>query len=412
MKRRKSMPLIIKMGRIFEESADVLVLDQSCLPTDRTLYRKLFDILRRCIYRPFASGIIHNDASDPILQEFLFGEKKRIGMQMEEKKCRRYMVYKLHDKQFGADHLLTISSVRAIMRFVSAEGGLTYAEYGYIIRCIVFSILQFLEKLDIHSVKMPVFGLDTPFFSIEIKVLLTIEAVKAYLRLYGDPLHVTIVLSNNGLPEDLHIRCYNETDRLIKALEQIYPDKSYDPTASLKNTVKQLCNHGFDISEDYQSELGLMSEIQILEKRFQQEKQAEIKRTHITEEEYGRQFQLSMQEQYGFSDYKLANITKKSKYTFVKFRKGITQKYSKTTLLCIALAMELPLEDFCRYIWAAGEAFPCDDRDRMISSNIGFGMYDIDTIDEEIAYELGESQRLTKPDQETNTSQKNHKKSN
>ena len=134
--------------------------------------------------------------------------------------------------------------------------------------------------------------------------------------------------------------------------------------------------------------------------------------TGITEEEYGRQFMLAMQEQYEFSDYKLANITNKSKYTFVKFRKGITQKYSKITLLCIALAMELPLEDFCRYIWAGGEAFPCDDRDRLICSNIEFGMYDIDTIDEEIAYELGESQRLTKPDQETNTSQKNHKKSN
>lgn len=406
------MPLKIKMGRIFEESADVLVLDQSCLPTDKTLYRKLFDILRRFVYRPFASGIIHNDASDPIFQGLLFGENKRNDMQMEEKKCRRYTIYKLHDKRFGADHLLTISSVRAIMRFVSAEGGLTYAEYGYIIRCIVFSILQFLEKLGIHSVKMPVFGLDTPYFSIEIKTLLTIEAVKAYLQLYGNPLHVTIVLSDNGLPEDLHIRCYNETDRLIKALAQIYPDKSYDPTASLKNTVKQLCSHGFDISENYQKELGLISKIQMMEKRFQQEKKAAIMHKQITEAEYGRQLQLAMQEQYEFSEYALTKITGMSKNTFSKFRKGETQKHDKTTLLCIALAMELPLEDFCRYIWAAGEAFPCDERDDMICSNIGFGVYDIDTIDDDIIFELGESQRLTKLDQKTKIRKRKNEKNN
>ncbi len=419
------MPLKIQMGRIFEEPADVLVLDQFYYPTDNERKVKIRQLQKKCIYAPFATSYIKNTTDNPLFQDIHFEEDFALGLQSfanlfecewydicEEQKCHRCTALRTYDEQFGADYLLVVNSVRKLMQSVSAETRLTYAEYGHIIRCVIFSILQLLEKLSIHSVKMPVFCVDDLTFSLETKVILTIEAVKEYLRLHGDLLHVTIVLSNYGLPEDLYIRRYNETDGLIKALEQIYPDLSYDPAVSLKDTVKQLCSHGFDISESYQKELGLISEIQMMEKRFQQEKKAAIMHKQITEAEYGRQLQLAMQEQYEFSEYALTKITGMSKNTFSKFRKGETQKHDKTTLLCIALAMELPLEDFCRYIWAAGEAFPCDERDDMVCSNIGFGVYDIDTIDDDIIFELGESQRLTKLDQKTKIRKRKNAKNN
>ena len=223
----------------------------------------------------------------------------------------------------------------------------------------IISMLQFLQDHQIRSVAMPLLGMGEQGLPMELAQTITIQSVQEYMRNYDDRFRVTLVNSFQGLPQDM------ASDEEI-----FYGD--------IENQKQDAELHA--LYQDF-----LMNRKIFLNQNISE-----------TEESYGHYLQIAIMNQYIRSEYELVKATGLNKNTFAKFRKGETQKHSKDIQLRIAIGMELPLEEFCRYIWASGDTFPNDKRDHTILEFVRDGIYDRDAIDERVAGCAGSKSKLIK----------------
>ena len=239
---------------------------------------------------------------------------------------------------------------------------------------------------------MPPLGIEDNVLRSEFATIATVEFVKEYLDSYGDNFEVTIVVANDGIPEDFvrTLSGYDKTGQMIRGMNS--------NASNICEAITLLYESGYDISPTYVHDFELIAEKDLWYTRFLQERNAYLTEyKNSTEEDYGRKLQLDIQAKYGYSsNYALVQITGLNKNTFSKFIKAETKKHDKAILLRIALAMKLSLEDFCMYIWATGDAFPYDDRDYLILNYLYNDIYDIEQIDCAIEDCYGMKQRLTK----------------
>ncbi len=227
------------------------------------------------------------------------------------------------------------------------------------LRRSIISMFQFLQKHGIGSVAMPILGMGKNGFPLELAQNITIQSIQMYMQNYDGNFCVTLVNSFKGLPLDM---------------------------------VSDEDNFQGDIENREQD-----AEIQALYQDFLMNRKIFLSQNiKESEESYGRSLQLLICKKYIHSEYELVNITKLNKNTIAKFRKGKTQKHRKAVQLRLALGMKLPLDDFCRYLWASGDNFPNDDRDTIILGFIRDGIYDVESIEKRIESCLGCKSKLIK----------------
>lgn len=134
------MPLEIKMGQIFEESAEVLVLDTFYSPTDNERKAKIRQLRQKA---PYAASYINNTTDNPLFQDICFNKDILLSMQSfanlcecewydicEEKKCHICTPFRTYDEQFGADYLLIVKSVSKLTRSVFTKKSLLMQNMG------------------------------------------------------------------------------------------------------------------------------------------------------------------------------------------------------------------------------------------------------------------------------------------
>ncbi len=227
------------------------------------------------------------------------------------------------------------------------------------LRRSMISMFQFLQKHNIESVAMPILGLGKNGFPLELAQNITIQSIQTYMHNYDNRFCVTLVNSFKGLPLDMA----SDEDNFKGDIE------NREQEAELQTLYQDfLMNRKFFLSQNIKE----------------------------TEESYGRSLQLAILNKYIHSDYELVQATGLNKNTIAKFRNGKTKKHRKSNQLRLALAMKLPLDDFCRYIWASGDDFPNDARDIIILGFIRDGIYDIDSIEKRIEGCLGCKSKLIK----------------
>jgi len=87
----------------------------------------------------------------------------------------------------------------------------------------------------------------------------------------------------------------------------------------------------------------------------------------------------------GISANKIAEETGMSRNTIKKYVEQVTEKPDKITAIRIAVALKLPLEEFCIAVWGSGAVFPSDDAERVILQCVCNEIYDINIIDSKLA---------------------------
>ena len=192
-----------------------------------------------------------------------------------------------------------------------------------------------------------------------------------------------IILIKLGLAMKLS---FQEFCQFIWATGDEFPYDNAD-YAVLEQVRQMKFDYELNLSDDYEM---LYQYVDALHELYLQNNQffAEQK-IGYTSEIYGKNQQYDIitetMKKRGISANKIAEETGMSRNTIKKYVEQVTEKLDKITAIRIAVALKLPLEEFCIAVWGSGAVFPSDDAERVILQCVCNEIYDINIIDSKLA---------------------------
>ncbi len=361
------MPLTIKNGRIFDVESDAVVIQRNYGFKDRVIskYPELYD------------------CTNPFRQINFNSEQYDIQQNPDEVKRSYYKIdfpkglFSFGIRIFEIDTFIKYIFIADQVIWGYPSGGERFHRNTLIsiqmMRRCIKTILELAEDRGIKTLTIPLMGLGRDGFPIEWAGISTIQSIEEYLQESGDKLNVTLVISENGLPDELTCDEGFIFPDYMRYLSMIKEKELSDVSRSTKAILHNLYASGLRMSDAVNAQVEQEQNIMRIKKVFQSNRELYIMQNPgFSYEKYGQELQEDFFEKYTDNLHKkLSFLNSPIIYTAIdNYRKGLINKLPKQIIIKLAIFMELPLYDFCHFIWATGDEFPYDSADYAVLEQV------------------------------------------